>query len=175
MSKRSDFKRRPFDDYPTIDPRAVWRLLPFLVGIRRFAEPCAGDGVLVRQLETFDLVCGYAGDVRDGADALSAVSFGDIDAIITNPPWTRALLHALIAHFQRIAPTWLLFDADWAFTGQAVPYLRHCSHIVTVGRLIWIPGTTVTGKDNCAWFRFDQSHTDGPRFFNLPPKVGAFA
>ena len=175
MSKRSDFRRRPLDDYPTIDPKAVRRLLPFLAGVRRFAEPCAGDGLLIRQLETFGLVCGHSSDLRDGVDALMIDDFGDVDAIITNPPWTRTLLHALILHFQRIAPTWLLFDADWAFTGQAVPFLPQCSHVVAVGRLIWIPGTTVSGKDNCAWYRFDIGHSDGPRFFNLASKVGAFA
>lgn len=175
MSKRADFKRRPLDDYPTIDPRAVWRLLPFLADVRRFAEPCAGEGLLIRQLERFGLYCGYSGDLRDGADALETDDFGDVDAIITNPPWTRAVLHALILHFQRIAPTWLLFDADWAFTGQAVPFLPQCSHFVAVGRLIWIPGTNVTGKDNCAWYRFHHEHVGGPRFYNLPSKVGAFA
>ena len=41
----------------------------------------------------------------------------------------------------RLAPTWLLFDADWAHTKQAAPYLRHCSHIVSVGRVHWMAGT----------------------------------
>lgn len=163
------------DDYPTIDPRAVAALIPFLTGIRRFAEPCAGDGLLVRQLEAFGLFCTYAHDLRNGVDALAEYSFGAPDVIITNPPWTRQILHAMIEHFQQIAPTWLLFDSDWAFTKQARPFLPACSHIVSVGRLIWIPGTTMTGKDNCAWYRFDAQHVDGPRFFNDEPALGVFA
>ena len=39
--------------------------------------------------------------------------------IITNPPWKRDQLHALIGHFTRCAPfRWLLFDANWAHTRQ---------------------------------------------------------
>lgn len=175
MSKRSDFKRRPLDDYPTIDPRAVTVLLPFLAGVETFAEPCAGQRVLTDQLEAHGLRCLHASDITDGIDAFDLRWLGAIDAIITNPPWTRSILHPLIRHFQRIAPTWLLFDADWAFTGQARPFLPQCSHFVSVGRLRWIPGTTQTGKDNCAWYRFHAQHTEGPRFYNRTTDVGVFA
>ena len=66
MGKRSNFERRPADFYPT--PRAaVMPLIPHLRGIRSFAEPCAGDGALVRHLEEFGLRCVYAGDIRTGA------------------------------------------------------------------------------------------------------------
>jgi hypothetical protein len=43
-----------------------------------------------------------------GQDALERDSYGAIDAIITNPPHSRPLLHRLIVHFQAIATTWLL-------------------------------------------------------------------
>lgn len=165
MGKRSEFARRPMDDYPTIDPRAVDVLAPFLGKVRTYAEPCAGDGRLVEHLSRLGLHCAYAGDIVDGLDALAITWFGDVDAIITNPPWTRAILHEMIVHFQKIAPTWLLFDADWAHTKQCGPYMDRCSHIVSVGRLKWIEGTKQTGKDNCAWYRFDRWHGGGPRFF----------
>jgi hypothetical protein len=164
LGKRSDFARRPMDAYQTIDPRAVPPLLPHLHGIRSFAEPCAGDGYLVEHLTKAGLFCKYASDITEGANALEANDFGVIDAIITNPPWTREILHPMILHFQKIAPTWLLFDADWAHTRQCSPFMRQCSHIVSVGRLIWMPGTKMTGKDNCAWYRFDARHNEGPRF-----------
>ena len=57
-------------------------------------------------------------------------------------------MHRLIAHFQRIAPTWLLLDSDWESTRQAAPFLPHCSDIVTIGRVKWIEGSKHTGKDN---------------------------
>jgi len=104
MGKRSNFERRVADFYPT--PRAaVVPLIPHLHGIRSFAEPCAGDGALVRHLEGFGLRCVYAGDIRTGQDALELDHYGAADAIITNPPYTREPMHRLIEHFQRISPT----------------------------------------------------------------------
>lgn len=164
MGKRSEFTRRPMDAYQTIDPKAVTALLPFLDGVSTFAEPCCGEMFLVNRLEQCGLACVYYSDIERGHDALNACGFNEPDAIITNPPWSRDLLHSMILHFQRIAPTWLLFDADWAHTKQARPYLRQCSHIVSVGRLRWIEGTKQTGKDNCAWYRFDANHSAGPQF-----------
>jgi hypothetical protein len=164
MGKRSStFERRPADYYPT-PPSAVLPLLPHLRGIRTFAEPCAGDGALVRHLESYGLRCVYAGDIAAGKDALAVDDYGQIDAIITNPPYTRDLMHRLIAHFQRIAPTWLLLDSDWASTRQAAPFLPSCSDIVAIGRVKWFEGTKHTGKDNYAWYRFDTRHSSGPVF-----------
>lgn len=139
-------------------------LLPFLRGVRTFAEPCCGDGALVRHLESFGLRCVYAGDITAGQDALALDHYGAADAIITNPPYTRELMHRLIAHFQRIAPTWLLIDYDWSATKQAAEYLAHCSDIVVLARLKWFDGSKHTGKDNHAWYRFDARHSSGPAF-----------
>jgi hypothetical protein len=167
MGKRSNFQRRPMDDYAT-PYEAVLPLVPHLEaeGIRTFAEPCCGNGELVRHLEKFGLICTYAADIRDGLDALQIRrEWFRCDAVITNPPWTRELLHPLIEHFVSLAPTWLLFDADWIHTQQAGPFWRYCSKIVSVGRLRWIPDSPFTSKDNCAWYRFDARHVDGPRLF----------
>lgn len=172
MGKRSDFARRPQDAYDTpYGPVSV--LAPHLAGIELFAEPCVGNGELANHLTSFGLKCVYANDIKNGVDALHTNYFGLVDAIITNPPWTRAVLHPMIRHFQRIAPTWLLFDADWAHTNQAAPYLPQCSHIVSVGRVRWIPGSKHDGKDNAAWYRFHAQHVDGPRFIGQPVSEAA--
>ena len=148
MGKRSNFERREADFYPT--PRtAVVPLIPYLRGIRRFAEPCAGGGDLVRHLEESGLRCVYSGDIRNGQDALERDDYGRADVIIKNPPWSRDLMHRLIVHFQSRGPTWLLLDADWAHTKQSAPFLTHCSDIVPVGRVKWIEGSKHSGKDNC--------------------------
>ena len=104
MGKRSSFERRPADFYPT-PKAAVAPLIPVLRagGIRTFAEPCAGDGDLVRHLEGFGLRCVYAGDIRTGQDALAVEQYGAIDCIITNPPWSRDVLHGLITHFHSLS------------------------------------------------------------------------
>jgi hypothetical protein len=163
MGKRSNFERRPADFYPT-PWAAVLPLFPHLRGIHSFAEPCAGDGALVRHLESLGLHCVYADDISTGQDALALDHYGAADAIITNPPYTRGLMHRLIEHFQRIAPTWLLLESDWASTRQAAPFLPHCSDIVAVGRVKWIEGSKHTGKDNFGWYRFHVGHKSGPVF-----------
>jgi hypothetical protein len=74
------------------------------------------------------------------------------------------VMHALIAHFQQIAPTWLLLESDWAHTKQAAPFMPYCSDIVAIGRVKWIEGSKHTGKDNSAWYRFHADHTSGTVF-----------
>jgi hypothetical protein len=91
MGKRSNFKHRKADFYPT-PFKAVQPLIPHLNGVRRFAEPCQGDGRLVRHLESFGLSCVYAGDIADGQDALAHTDYGNPEAIVTNPPHTHAVL-----------------------------------------------------------------------------------
>jgi hypothetical protein len=167
MGKRSSgFERIPRDFYPT-PLAAVPPLIPHLRGIRTFAEPCCGDGALVNYLEAHGLRCVYQGDIATGQDALATTDYGGADAIITNPPYTRPLMHALIEHFTRILPTWLLLESDWAHTKQASPFMPCCSDIVSVGRLRWIAGTTMSSKENFAWYRFDRGHVAGPIFHPL--------
>ena len=81
MGKRSAFARRAGDAYPT-PIEAVLPLIPHLRGVRNFAEPCAGDGALIRHLESLGLRCVYSGDIRSGQDALALDHYGAADAII---------------------------------------------------------------------------------------------
>lgn len=165
MGKRSEFKRVDKDYYPTIDIRAWHALKPHLPKSFTYAEPCYGKGHLSRMIEG-DAT--YVSDLEDdGIDALT-LTHDDMcmsDYIITNPPWSRQILHQMIEHFSSLRPTWLLFDADWAHTKQSAPYMHLCSDIVSIGRLIWIEGTNTSGKDNCAWYKFDKNH-NGPTIFH---------
>ena len=68
------------------------------------------------------------------------------------------VLHPLIAHLSAQLPTWLLFDSDWAFTQQSAPFMPWCRCIIAVGRVRWIPGTTMDGYDNAAWYLFDRTY-----------------
>jgi hypothetical protein len=164
MGKRSSgFERIPRDFYPT-PYAAVPPLIPHLRGVQLFAEPCAGNGALVHHLESHGLRCVYQGDIATGQDALVLEQYGNADTIITNPPYQRPLMHALIEHFARILPAWLLLETDWAYTKQAAPFMPTCTDIVSIGRLRWIKGTKMTGKQNFAWYRFDARHLAGPIF-----------
>ncbi len=71
MGKYSNFERIGRDAYQTIDPRAVDKLMPHLRGVKTFAEPCAGEGYLVGQLQAQGLTCVYEGDIDSGFDALT--------------------------------------------------------------------------------------------------------
>ncbi len=160
MGKRSSFPRRVGDTYQT-PLAAVVPLVPHLRDVRSFAEPCCGDGDLVRHLESFGLRCSYAGDILKGQDALLIPRFEA--PVITNPPWTRDLLHRLIEHFIASAPfAWLLFDANWAHTRQSRQLIRHCSRVLPIGRVRWIPDSPYVGKDDAAWFRVERGHEAGP-------------
>ena len=174
MGKRSDFPRRERDTYDT--PReAVLPLLPHLEYGTMFVEPCAGDGTLVRHLESAGMSCQWAYDIAPRADWISDLDALSVDrdqcggtsasCIITNPPWDRKVLHPMIEAFSYAQPAWLLFDADWMHTKQAIPYLSWLRKIVSVGRVKWIPDSKMTGKDNCAWHLFDQN-SDGATVFH---------
>lgn len=160
MGKRSDFARRERDFYPT-PPEAVAPLLRHLAPGTRYAEPCAGDGALIDALTLAGHLCQHASDIEPrradiiAADALSGPWAG-FDMFITNPPWDRTVLHPLIERLSDVAPTWLLFDADWVHTRQAAPFLSRLRRIVSIGRVKWIPDSKMTGKDNCAWHLFDR-------------------
>ncbi len=166
MGKRSSFERKPRDFYPT-PAAAVAPLLPHIKDLEFFDEPCAGDGSLIDILEATGAKCHAAVDIepmRDDIGCADALSIDKCfsDAFITNPPWERGILHRLIEHLSILAPTWLLFDADWAHTRQASPYLDRCKKIVSVGRVKWIPDSKMTGKDNCAWHLFRSGAGSSP-------------
>ena len=160
--KRSSgrFPRREKDFYPT-PAKAVKPLIPFLHrdGIRSFAEPCVGAGDLVRGLERFGFTCGYQGDIATGQDALAGTDFGEVDVVVTNPPFS--LLVPMIEHFQKIKPTWLFGELDWTANVYFAPFLNStCSDVVPVGRLRLIAGSEHdSGMSSFVWLRFDRAHT----------------
>lgn len=169
MGKRSDFERIPRDFYPT--PRAaVLPLLPHLAPGTRYAEPCAGDGRLMDVLGDYGHVCVWACDIDPRRNDIhendaATCGVGKAEVFITNPPWNRADLHDIIMNLSDKAPTWLLFDADWIHTRQAIPFLPRLRKIVSVGRVKWIEDSPHTGKDNCAWHLFDKPTSESAAFY----------
>ena len=163
MGKRSDFERKPRDFYPT-PKEAVLPLLPHLLYMVEYYEPCYGEGDLVRHLKEAGHICVGHSDVEvDATD--TPFDTRDIDCFITNPPWDRKILHPIIENLSNQAPTWLLFDADWMHTKQSAPFMQRLVKIVSVGRVKWIPDSKMTGKDNCCWYLFDINHNHPPSFY----------
>lgn len=166
MGKRSDFAPRKNDAYLTWDRRAVPPLLPYLSSAE-FVEPCAGEGHLIDQLEGYGLRCVQALDVEPGR---VDIEYGDARTlrvapgrqVITNPPWSRPLLHAIIDNLAPQVDAWLLFDSDWLFTQQSGPYRRHLHLVVPVGRLRWVENTPHDAVDSCAWYLFGPNAPPAP-------------
>lgn len=168
MAKRSKFKRIARDYYRTFDPRAGAALAPHLAPDTKFIEPCAGAFDLAAQLVLQGHTCMAATDIEPMIAGVGKADARKLQPqphlIITNPPWSRPLLHELILHFVSVAPAaWLLFDASWFHTEQARRYLEHCTDVVSIGRMIWIPGTKSRGKDDVCWYRFAPGQTEGIR------------
>lgn len=171
MGRRSDFVRRPQDKYYT-PYEGVLPLLPHLAPRTRFTEPCAGDGRLVDHLEKHGHQCVDAFDLTPEradiaqADALEVVVDDphEGEVVISNPPWTRQILHPLIEHWRVQMPTWFLFDAEWMHTKQSAPFMPYCHSVISIGRLKWIEGSKSTGKDSCCWYGFGSKQTE-TRFF----------
>lgn len=173
MGKRSDFEHREHDSYPT-PYVAMLPLLAHLANVYTFAEPCCGAGFLIEHLERHRLRCVLRADIVQSSvetqllrDARK-LSAGDLsnkpDAFITNPPWTRAVLHEIIDNLKWLAPTWLLLDSDWLFNKGSAEYLPDATDIVPIGRVKWMPDSEHSSMDNACWVRFVGGYDKLPRF-----------
>ena len=131
MGKRSEFERIPKDKYFTFDPKAGEAIKPFLKDNTRYVEPFAGDGDLIKQLKDLGHICTLFGDIETNnpkipiADAFTLTKEYVLDfwcrtEIITNPPWTRSILHKMLDYFVPMGlPVWIILDANWLFTKQS--------------------------------------------------------
>lgn len=177
MGKRSDYVRKPRDYYPT-PLAAVTALVPHLPSTFTYAEPCAGDGRLIKHISSLlpDSECAFASDIelRESEEDIEELDAFDLseehlqhsDYIITNPPWDRKILHPMIEHFSTLRPTWLLFDADWVHTIQSSELVKkRLCKIVSIGRVKWIEDSAGSGKDNAAWYLFDLNKTTSTEFY----------
>jgi len=188
MGKRSNFDRNPRDYYITPE-KAVLPLLPHIQGKGLvFAEPCAGDGSLVRHLIKYGMRCGWQSDIEPQHedvkefDALELLCLDRMnDIIITNPPWEKRknkgeIFNKLLRHWLATfanephrygaghGDIWLLFDSDWQHTVQALEFKKYCKKIVSVGRVSWM-GNGTSGKDNCSWYCFNAHNKRPVQFY----------
>ena len=163
MGIYSNFKRRKNDFYPT-PYKAMLPLLPHLEPGTVFHEPCCGAGDLVQHLGKHGHLVSGMTDIAKGQDA-SELTLCAGDMFITNPPWTRAILHPIIENLSEIAPCWLLIDASWMHTKQSIPYIDRCRKIVSIGRVKWIPDTKMSSLSDCCWYLFDANNDSPPAFY----------
>jgi hypothetical protein len=173
MGKRSDFPRIERDSYST-PLAAVLPLLPQLPPKTRFVEPCCGGAALIGHLVGAGHICVGRYDLPEH-DACVTRYFVPKGAIfISNPPWSRPVMHRIIANLSDQALAWLLIDWDWLATLQAAPYLDRLRQVVIIGRVKWIEGSEFTGKDSCCWCLFGRPEPEASiRLTGMLPKGGA--
>lgn len=135
---------------------------PLLAPETEFIEPCAGAFDLAALLIAAGHWCMDASDIEPMAPGIRKANALKLKPqpypIITNTPWARPIMHQMIEHFVTVAPAvYLLIDADWFHTQQAIPLLNaHCTDYLAIGRLHWERDKPISGKDNAAWYRFQQ-------------------
>lgn len=167
MGKRSTFDRRDRDYYPT-PVSAIKPLVPHLPAVGSYIEPCAGASHLIRGLAEVwpGGDCVYASDIEPQspgiarADLAAPMPLDGVDLFITNPPWPAMgqrgePVISIARHLSALRPTWLLLSSDFAFNAYFGPLSPICRMIVAVGRVSW-EGNGVAGKDNAAWYLFDD-------------------
>lgn len=159
--------QRPRGFWPTPFD-AVKPLIRFLPPRAIYAEPCAGDGALIRHLS--DLwsggSCAFACDlVPNGAGIVEGdareVNFRP-ELFITNPPWPVVggrgdPAISILQHLSGIARTWALLPWDFAANDYFGKISSACVQIVPIGRVSWL-NNGKGGKDNAAWYLFDQQN-----------------
>lgn len=141
-----------------------------------FAEPCAGNGDLVRALEANGMRCQWASDINPKNILISKMDYTKfldeyrriegvndlqwLDWIITNPPFSRhhtKTLLDMIDKFRAEIPTWLLLPAGFAFNDNSQNAMIYCKKIVPIGRVKWVEGTEHKSSKDFAWFLFQSS------------------
>jgi len=153
MGKRSNFERCEADFYPTTPRAAVVPLIPYLRGIRTFAEPCVGEGDLVRHLEEFGLCCVYSGDnIRTGQDALALDYYGAADRghAEVNPPRRTVVC-------EQCRKTYEPQRSSSRFCSQACRQRGHRNRLSVTLSVTPVP------SDSSEMFRY-VPHADVPRF-----------
>lgn len=157
----------PKDFWATLDPDGVKRLEPFIQG-KTFAEPCAGNGDLVQQLEDVGAKCLWESDIREDTycltkDALDITKddLKGVQVIITNPPFSWNMLQPLLDHLPTLKPTWMLLPASFMHNVRTSPYMKRCDKVVSIGRMFWViedrgdPNMKgKKGKEDFCWYLF---------------------
>ena len=163
MGKRSNFKRRERDYYPTPFD-AVRPLVPHLPPHANWIEPMAGAGHLYTSLMLLwpGGRCVGCYDIEPQAGFVWQRDVWEIrehpELFITNPmfplPGQRGEpTISVIQLLASMAPTWLLLPSDFAFNDYFRKVASFCQKIVAIGRVSWM-NNGKGGQENYAWYLF---------------------
>lgn len=171
------FDRVERDFYPT-PVKATLPLKNSPIGhkLGTYWEPCCADGQLVDGLKSTlpSMKCVMQSDLVTTTGSIMSVfdiasqdadALG-IDCFITNPPWINTSkdgyqLFSMVYHLAKIRPTLMLLNANicwnkgsWQHPIAPMPI---CDWVKPIGRVKWIADSKHSGKEDCAWFLFDNS------------------
>jgi hypothetical protein len=121
-----------------------------------FVEPCRGEGRLIEHLVSAGHRCAGAYGLPEHDARSHRYRLEPTDVFITNPPWSRPILHEIVVNLSDQAATWLLIDFNWLARRQAGPYLPRLRKVVIIGRVKWIEDSPFTGKDDSVWCKFTR-------------------
>lgn len=132
-----------------------------------YIEPCTADGQFKCHMSSFGAHAVFESGIDPEIDNVTSVdALSDeldlnnieADAIVTNPPWRRDMLHPMIVKFSDAKPTLLLFDANWINTKQASIFKDRLVAVFPAFRHKWFAGTELDNgsapKEDTSWYLF---------------------
>lgn len=128
---------------------------------RSYAEPCAGNGKLIKNLMPY-AKCVWASDVYPRHHRISercalTLSVAEIGTslLVTNPPFNSRFLYPFIDHvIHEGFTTWLFLPMDFALRVTSAFVMPFCERIVAVGPVKFIEDSSSKGETTFAWFKF---------------------
>lgn len=76
------------------------------------------------------------------------------EVVITNPPYSKWMLHPIIDNLVQIAPTWMLLSSDFMHRRASAPYMKRCEKVVSAGQIRWFGDST--GRYTSCWYLFTE-------------------
>jgi hypothetical protein len=143
MSQRgSGYARKAFDHYET--PEWVTQaVVPHLGPKLHIWEPAAGGGKMVRALAQAGCTV-EASDIADGRDFLKTPAIFNCDAIVTNPPYSRArqfIEHAIELIQPSMGKVAMLLRTDFDHAKSRQHLFSECpifaKKLVLTRRIVW--------------------------------------
>jgi hypothetical protein len=173
MSKRSSFERKERDYYST-PYNATIPLVSHLPQNLKYCEPCAGEGILIRNLNILrpDISCEISFDIypqdtfiiKKSATEITQTDILHIDQFITNPPFKWEMFQPIAENLISLKPTWFLLPADFMHNIRMGNLMKQCKLIVSIGRIKWFEDTASTSTDNFCWYLFDKDYKSNTQF-----------
>lgn len=166
----------PREQYFTPPPATRALLRRIAVPPGPVAEPCAGDGWIVRELERMG--CGVvSGDIdhevdvfRPGLDFFSTragMAYDTCGCIITNPPWSDAARFVrraleITPHVAMLLRLTFLEPCESTPKSARVDLLKKLSRCIVLPRISFYRGKSGTDSVCPAWFVWGFGGQEGP-------------